>query len=155
MSPAELRFDSHWARGGDWPLDAYVSVRCRLVKWSPPPRNKAILSPPRRNKAILVAADARYPRNRLRLVGDAAADLMDRAVIASDAAPSSFVSPAHIRGRLRHTSLLEVGLIPLWLQVGARRLTGASVAGLIVGAMGVFVFAVALSHWLGERRAAA
>jgi len=30
----------------------------------------------------------------------------------------------------------------------------ASIAGLVVGAMGVFVFAVALRHWLGERRAA-
>jgi len=32
------------------------------------------------------------------------------------------------------------------------RFTGASVAGLVVGAMGVFVFTVALRHWLGERR---
>jgi hypothetical protein len=32
------------------------------------------------------------------------------------------------------------------------RFTGASVAGLVVGAMGAFVFAVALRHWLGERR---
>ena len=30
----------------------------------------------------------------------------------------------------------------------------ASIAGLLVGAMGVFVFAVALRHWLGQRRAA-
>ncbi len=34
----------------------------------------------------------------------------------------------------------------------ASRFTGASVAGLVVGAMGVFVFTVALRHWLGERR---
>ncbi len=34
----------------------------------------------------------------------------------------------------------------------ARRFTGASIAGLVVGAMGVFVFTVALRHWLGERR---
>ena len=34
------------------------------------------------------------------------------------------------------------------------RFHGASVAGLVVGAMGVFVFSVALRHWLGERRAA-
>jgi len=32
---------------------------------------------------------------------------------------------------------------------------GASIAGLVVGAMGVFVFSVALRHWLRERRAAA
>jgi len=34
----------------------------------------------------------------------------------------------------------------------ASRFTGASIAGLVVGAMGVFVFTVALRHWLGERR---
>ncbi len=33
------------------------------------------------------------------------------------------------------------------------RLTGQSAAGLVVGAMGVFVFTVALRHWLRERRA--
>ncbi len=32
------------------------------------------------------------------------------------------------------------------------RFTGASVAGLVVGAMGVLVVTVALRHWLGERR---
>jgi len=37
----------------------------------------------------------------------------------------------------------------------ATRLTGASIAALVVGAMGVFVFTVALRHWLGERRASA
>jgi hypothetical protein len=31
---------------------------------------------------------------------------------------------------------------------------GASIAGLVVGAMGVFVFTVALRHWLNQRRAA-
>ncbi|MHC4503055.1 MAG: hypothetical protein ACYTFI_07110 [Planctomycetota bacterium] len=39
-----------------------------------------------------------------------------------------------------------------YVDVGASRFTGASIAGLLVGAMGVFVFTVALRHWLGERR---
>ncbi|MHC4202895.1 MAG: hypothetical protein ACYSU0_23130 [Planctomycetota bacterium] len=38
------------------------------------------------------------------------------------------------------------------VDVGASRFTGASVAGLVVGAMGVFVFTVALGHWLRESR---
>ncbi len=38
------------------------------------------------------------------------------------------------------------------LNLRASRFHGASVAGLVVGAMGVFVFTVALRHWLGERR---
>ena len=40
----------------------------------------------------------------------------------------------------------------LALSITASRFTGASIAGLVVGAMGVFVFTVALRHWLGERR---
>ncbi len=35
----------------------------------------------------------------------------------------------------------------------ASRFTGASIAGLVVGAMGVFVFGAALRHWLNQRRA--
>jgi len=35
----------------------------------------------------------------------------------------------------------------------ASRFTGVSIAGLVVGAMGVFVFAVALRHWIERRRA--
>ncbi len=40
-----------------------------------------------------------------------------------------------------------------WLDTYASRLHGASIAGLVVGAMGVFVFTVALRHWLNQRRA--
>jgi hypothetical protein len=39
------------------------------------------------------------------------------------------------------------------LDPDARRLAGPSIAGLVVGAKGLFVFAVALRHWLSERRA--
>ncbi|MHC4200587.1 MAG: hypothetical protein ACYSU0_11395 [Planctomycetota bacterium] len=38
------------------------------------------------------------------------------------------------------------------LSAAASRLHGASIAGLVVGAMGVFVFSAAYRHWLGERR---
>ena len=38
------------------------------------------------------------------------------------------------------------------LDASANRFTGASIAGLVVAAMGVWVFSVALRHWLGERR---
>ncbi len=40
----------------------------------------------------------------------------------------------------------------LYILPNASRFHGASIAGLVVGAMGVFVFAVALRHWLGVRR---
>ncbi|MHC4200656.1 MAG: hypothetical protein ACYSU0_11745 [Planctomycetota bacterium] len=39
-----------------------------------------------------------------------------------------------------------------YIDATASRFTGASIAGLVVGAMGVFVFTVALRHWLWERR---
>ena len=41
---------------------------------------------------------------------------------------------------------------PLCVDPTASRLHPASIAGLVIGAMGVFVFAVALRHWLRERR---
>ncbi|MHC4502659.1 MAG: hypothetical protein ACYTFI_05080 [Planctomycetota bacterium] len=45
--------------------------------------------------------------------------------------------------------------ISMWCDIDATasRFHGASIAGLVVGAMGVFVFTVALRHWLRERRA--
>jgi hypothetical protein len=46
----------------------------------------------------------------------------------------------------------EADELSMQVDVGASRFTGASVAGLVVGAMGVFVFTVALRHWLRERR---
>jgi hypothetical protein len=39
------------------------------------------------------------------------------------------------------------------LSLAASRWHGGSIAGLVVAAMGVFVFTVALRHWLKERRA--
>ncbi len=46
---------------------------------------------------------------------------------------------------------LSPGLV---IRTDSSRFTGASIAGLVVGAMGVFVFAVTLRHWLKQRRAA-
>ena len=45
--------------------------------------------------------------------------------------------------------------IGMQIDTTASRVHGASVAGLVVGAMGVFVFTVALRHWLNQRRAQA
>jgi hypothetical protein len=42
--------------------------------------------------------------------------------------------------------------VTLAVDATASRFHPASIAGLVVGAMGAFVFAVALGHWLGERR---
>ena len=44
------------------------------------------------------------------------------------------------------------GSVDISILTTASRFTGASIAGLVVGAMGVFVFTVALRHWLRERR---
>ncbi|MHC4199476.1 MAG: hypothetical protein ACYSU0_05750 [Planctomycetota bacterium] len=53
--------------------------------------------------------------------------------------------------------LVATGRAELWVpipvvDIAASRFHGASIAGLVVGAMGVFVFSVALRHWLVERR---
>jgi hypothetical protein len=37
------------------------------------------------------------------------------------------------------------------LDTTASRFTGASIAGLVVGVMGCFVFGAVLRHWLGQR----
>jgi hypothetical protein len=42
---------------------------------------------------------------------------------------------------------------PLGIDTTASRFTGATIAGLVVGAMGAFVFGAALGHWLNRRRA--
>ena len=61
-------------------------------------------------------------------------------------------------GRLHVNNVSDDWLPPntyeVFVDEDASRLHGASVAGLVVGAMGVFVFAVALRHWLRERRSA-
>jgi len=61
------------------------------------------------------------------------------------------------RGRLHYEPTFASPHSPAWaifLDATASRFHPASIAGLVVGAMGVFVFTVALRHWLGERRAA-
>jgi hypothetical protein len=55
-----------------------------------------------------------------------------------------------VRGLIKQGSPFDDVIIDI---SASRLLTGASIAGLVVGAMGVFVFTVALRHWLGERRA--
>ncbi|MHC4503898.1 MAG: hypothetical protein ACYTFI_11385 [Planctomycetota bacterium] len=55
------------------------------------------------------------------------------------------------RGRL-YPAYAEDKDIYLGLDMRRSRLHPASIAGLVVGAMGVFVFGAALRHWLGERR---
>jgi hypothetical protein len=42
----------------------------------------------------------------------------------------------------------------IWFDKSKSRLTGASVAGLVVGAMGVFIFGLYLRAWMRERKAA-
>ena len=57
---------------------------------------------------------------------------------------------ATLTGRVRYPERLS-DIVPT-LDAAASPFTGASIAGLVVGAMGVFVFTVALRHWLRERR---
>ena len=52
-------------------------------------------------------------------------------------------------GRAYH---LAQGYFRVVLYADEGRFTGASIAGLVVGAMGVFVFGAALRHWLERRR---
>ncbi|MHC4506442.1 MAG: hypothetical protein ACYTFI_24365 [Planctomycetota bacterium] len=71
--------------------------------------------------------------------------------------PSGRASPAEEPRRnatsVRHGRVRLGPIRDLFLDAGASRFTGASIAGLVVGAMGVFVFTVALRHWLNQWRA--
>ena len=60
-----------------------------------------------------------------------------------------------LAGRLTWASSVAAEAETLYIGIiqDANRAHGASVAGLVVGAMGVFVFGAAFRHWLGERRA--
>ncbi len=60
--------------------------------------------------------------------------------------PSTAEQQISWRGRLWRSKYI------LQLHADASRFHGASIAGLVVGAMGVFVFTLALRHWLRERR---
>ncbi len=77
-------------------------------------------------------------------------------VLAADAKVGDFGVERTYLGRLRCVKGAGgIGREPcasVMLDTAASRFTGASIAGLVVGAMGVFVFTVALRHWLGERR---
>jgi len=67
--------------------------------------------------------------------------------------------PRHDSARQRFVGRLRVintefsrSSTPFRIDATASRFHGATIAGLVVGAMGVFVLTVALRHWLGERR---
>jgi len=62
-------------------------------------------------------------------------------------------TPMEIRGRLAvHESWSSIPTVSLYVDATRSRWTGASVAGLVVGAMGVFIFALHLRRWLRVRR---
>jgi len=74
---------------------------------------------------------------------------------------ATFYGRAHV-GALSSSPPLRLEFVDLdWIALmrapfvdaSASRFHPASVSGFVVGAMGVFVFAIALRHWLGERRA--
>jgi len=64
-------------------------------------------------------------------------------------------SPEAVHGRVvAETSMGSVAMRYLAVDTTASRWTGASVAGLVVGAMGVSIFALHLKRWLRVRRLA-
>ena len=64
----------------------------------------------------------------------------------------SIGSSRAFRGRL-DDSFAGTGV--LWIDTTASRFHSASIAGLVVGAMGCFIFGLYLRRWLRERKALA
>ena len=75
------------------------------------------------------------------------------AVLMYDETPPVDQAPVTFKGRVDYIAGCESGppVFRFEVNASAGRMHGASTAGLVVGAMGVFVFTVALRHWLGER----
>ncbi|MHC5054819.1 MAG: hypothetical protein ACYTKD_08885 [Planctomycetota bacterium] len=62
------------------------------------------------------------------------------------------VSPEIVHGRVvAETRIGSVSMRFLGVDAAASRWTGASVAGLVVGAMGIFIFALHLRRWMRVR----
>jgi hypothetical protein len=73
-----------------------------------------------------------------------------------EALDTSLSTPQALRGRYWRNPSTEDELVGLpGLRIAASRFTGASVAGLVVGAMGCFIFGLYLRAWLRERKALA
>ncbi len=60
-----------------------------------------------------------------------------------------------LRGRLVEDRIPHSGPYPLKLDTTASRFHPASIAGIVVGVMGCFIFGLYLRGWMRERRAAA
>ena len=58
-----------------------------------------------------------------------------------------------VTGHVEIAPVYEIWGDEVCVNADVGRWTGASIAGLVVGAIGVFVFAVALRYWLNRRRA--
>jgi len=65
---------------------------------------------------------------------------------------ASYHSPVVVNGRVAPVHRITSIYREVCVDSTASRFHGASVAGLVVGAMGVFVLTVALRHWLKECR---
>ncbi len=138
---------SSFLLGRRFPLDAYVRIEgtpgaCDMFGLSPPTDS-------RRGGVMLV-------RMGKRVYGDGTVGYTAKVrVFGAGAPPSSELLV--LSGRLTDSTIVhgENGAdhqADADLNTSLRRFHPASIAGLAVGAMGVFVFAVALRAWLRERR---
>ncbi len=124
--------------GSSWPSGRYVCLRGLLQEG---PGSKM------------------HRRNGLRMYRVAAADV-ECDVVLPQSAEGRWQRESLFVGRVRAVSTVPDGSYYLQstamaLDATVGRWHGASITGLVVGAMGVFVFAVYLRHWLRERRTAA
>ena len=121
-------------------LDRYVAIAGVLVD---SPRKATMMIPP---SGWLLQLGDRYPKPQV----SGMARVVDLRGVRTDVG-----MPMEIRGRLAfHMSLSSIPTICLYVDAAGSRWTGASVAGLVVGAMGVLIFGLHLRRWLGVRRLA-
>ncbi len=142
LAVGEREMDNPWAA-------KYVTVRGEtLVNWTPSPVGGG-----RELLAVIGEGepkhDAEWPVRQFTILlenTDSVVSLAPR-----EGGGPQIVSGDRRTGRLNWQSCSHYTWYA-YLEMSAGRFTPPSVAGLVVGAMGVFVFTVALRHWLGERR---
>ena len=131
----EWTLEEHAGARGDWPEGAYVSVTGTVM--------------------VVLDAPADLGFGVVSLMWGKEPPLGCQDIQVAD--PSVFTegSQGTVKGRADLEYDEAQGTLDYdYLDTTTSRFHGASIAGLVVGAMGVFVFTVAFRHWLKERASA-
>ncbi len=146
-TPAQLLHMSQWPKQGEWPQDAYVALECHVARWLPVDESVS---------QITIARDTRKPSSFIAIEGGASETVVRDAKLIRTLGQPVAATVSVLRGRLSCQSTLRDGYVSsLAFTVGSHRLSGPSIAGLVVGAMGCIIFGLYFREWVRARKALA